>query len=133
MSLKNLFRRKHKTLQVTWVADKYGTETPQVKSEYRDVWCVEYTLTAVVISLLEQLRDHHMGYPAQFNNDEEWVKELNNGIALFQKLAALDDTWDDNYVPLINEAYGWLTKRLPALWDQKGEYYATTKNTRRTF
>lgn len=118
MGLKNLFRRrKYKTLQVTWSVDKWGTETPQVKSEYRDVWCVEYTLTAVVISLLEQLRDRHMGYPAQFNSDEEWVKELNNGIALFQRLAALDDSWDDNYVPWINEAYGWLTKWLPNLWD----------------
>ena len=118
MGLKNLFeRRKHKTLQVTWVADKYGTETPQVKSEYRDVWCVEYTLTAVVISLLEQLRDHHAGYPAQLDSDEEWVKELNNGIALFRRLKDLDDTWDDNYVPWINEAYGWLTKWLPHMWD----------------
>ena len=118
MSLKSLFRRrKRKTLQVTWIADKYGTETPQVKSEYRDVWCVEYTLTAVIISLLEQLRDHHMGYPAQLNSDEEWIKELNIGIALFRRLAALDDTWSDNYLPWINEAYGWLAKWLPHLWD----------------
>ena len=119
MVLKKIFnrlRKKRKTLTVTWIYDKYGCCVPSVKSKYQDVWCVEETLTCIVISLLKQLKDNHYGYPAYLNSDEEYVEELEKGIKLFVDLRDCEET-DDNYVELINKAYGWLKEWLPCLWD----------------
>ena len=118
MKLKNLFKRKkHKTLTVTWIYDKYGCCVPSVKSKYQDVWCVEETLTAIIVSLLITLRDNHHGYPGHLNSDAEYVAELNRGIALFEDLMQVEDSWDDTYIEKINKAYTWLREWLPALWD----------------
>lgn len=108
-----MFKRKPKYLNLKW--DK-KTDKPIVETTYRDVWSVEATLTAVIISLLETLRDNHVGTPLHFKNDDEYIAELNRAIEMFKSLRD-EDGWADDYEEKLQEAYGWLKDNLPMLWD----------------
>lgn len=95
-----------------WVKDKHV-----VKTEYRDVWNVESTLSPIVLSLIKTLKEKRHGYPARLENGEEWDSILDEGITLFEKLVDNDDNWSESYFIDLDAAYDWLKNYLPDMWD----------------
>jgi hypothetical protein len=66
--------------------------------------------------LLKQLRDRHVGYPAHYDSDEQYIAELNQVIADFEYLNDMD-TWSEEYPVYVDKCYGWLKDHIMMLWD----------------
>jgi hypothetical protein len=113
--IKHFFKVRRKKNHLTLIWD-FDHVKPKINVCYEDVWNMDSTLSVIIVALLKQLRDRHVGYPAHYDSDEQYIAELNQVIADFEYLNDMD-TWSEEYPVYIDKCYGWLKDHIMMLWD----------------
>ena len=87
-----------------------------------DTWNMDYTLSLLIVPMLNQLKEDGHGYPATLNSFEEWHEILDKMIWSFEQTKG---EYESSYGLALNnnEEYKVYMNRVQEGFDLFGKYY----------
>ena len=69
--------------------------TTKVRIDDWDTWSLDYSLSQIILPLLERYKELNIGIPMKYETIDEWNEVVDKMIWSFQQLK--DDNWEDQY------------------------------------